>query len=235
MIARKSVSPQNEEDTTTFVIVPVKKLDEAKSRLSPFLSENERKQFCLEMLEDVLTAIGTIKGISKTIVVSTDPQVLQAVKNFHVFPFKESQSGLNQAISEAINWCISMNAKTTLILPADIPLASSADVNRILAFGRTSSMVISPSRWGHGTNALLLNPPRAVPAFYGQGSFQRYTEEASKRGIRFHVYRSPRIAFDVDTIEDLADFVALDTAETRAYRFLKEIGVRKRLESHRKR
>ncbi len=233
--AQKSVAPQNEEDTTTLVIVPVKKLSEAKSRLSPFLSENERKQFCLEMLEDVLTAIRTTKGIFRIIVVSKDPQVLRIAKKFHVFPFRESRSGLNQAISEAISWCIGMNAKITLILPADIPLVSSEDLDRILAFGRTSFMVISPSRWQHGTNALLLNPPRAVPAFYGQDSFQRYIEEASKRGIRFHVYRSPRIAFDVDTIEDLADFVALNTAETRAYRFLKEIGVHKRLESHRKR
>lgn len=234
-IAQKLVLPQDEENAATFVIVPVKKLNEAKSRLSLFLSENERKQFCLEMLEDVLTAIRTTKGIFKIIVVSKDPQVLQIAKKFHVFPFKESRSGLNQAISEAINWCIITNAKITLILPADIPLVSSEDLNRILAFGRTSSMVISPSRRGHGTNALLLNPPRAVPAFYGQDSFQRYIEEASKRGIRFHVYRSPRIAFDVDTIEDLADFVALNTSETRAYRFLKEIGVRKRLEPHRKR
>jgi 2-phospho-L-lactate guanylyltransferase len=235
MIAQKLVPPQTEEDSTAFVIVPVKKLSEAKSRLSPLLSENERKQFCLEMLEDVLTAIRTTKGIFKTIVMSKDPQILQVAKNFHIFPFKESRSGLNQAISEAINWCISLNAKTTLILPADIPLVSSEDVSKILAFGRTSSMVISPSRWGNGTNALLLNPPRAVPAFYGRDSFQRYIEEASKRGIPFHVYRSPRIAFDVDTTEDLADYVALNNAETHANRFLKEIGVLKRLESYRKR
>lgn len=234
-IAQKSVSHQNEEDTTTLVIVPVKKLSEAKSRLSPLLSENERKQFCLEMLKDVLTATRTTKGISRTIVVSKDPHVLQAAKNFNVFPFKESRSGLNQAISEAINWCISMNAKIALILPADIPLVSSEDLDRILAFGRTSSMVVSPSRGGHGTNALLLNPPRAVPAFYGRESFQRYIEEASRRGIRFHVYRSPRIAFDVDTTEDLADFLALNTAGSQAYRFLKEIGICRRVESHRKR
>ena len=233
-IARKLSSPQNEEDLTTFVIVPVKKLSEAKSRLSPLLSENERKQFCLEMLEDVLTAIKTTKGVYKTIVVSKDPQVLQVAKKFHVFPFMESQSGLNQAISEAINWCISMDAKTTLILPADIPLVSSKDVNKILAFGRASSMVICPSRGGNGTNALLLNPPRAVLAFYGQNSFQHYIEEASKRGIRFQVYRSSRIALDVDTIEDLADFVALNAEKARAYRFLMEIEVLKRLESRRK-
>lgn len=230
-IARKPSSPQK-EDSSTFVIVPVKKLSEAKSRLSPLLSMNERKQFCLKMLEDVLTAIKATKGVYKTIVVSRDPQVLQVAKRFRASPFMESRSGLNQAISEVINWCISIDAKTTLILPADIPLVSSGDVSKILSLGQASSMVICPSRGGNGTNALLLSPLRAVLAFYGQNSFWRYVREASKRGIRFHVYRSPRIALDVDTIEDLADFVALNAEKTHAYKFLMEIEILKRLEPH---
>lgn len=232
-MAQKLVPPQAEEDSTTFAIVPVKKLDEAKSRLSPLLSQNERKQFCLKMLEDVLASLKATEGVYKTIVVSKAPQVLQVAKNFRVFPFKESRSGLNQAISETISWCINMEAKIALILPADIPLVSPGDVNQILIFGRTSSMVISPSREGNGTNALLLNSPRVVSAFYGQDSFQRHVDEASKRGIRFHVYRSPRIRLDVDTITDLFDFLASKARKTCAYRFLIEIGVPKRLEANR--
>lgn len=232
MMARKLVPLQAEEDATAFVIVPVKKLSKAKSRLSPLLSENERKQFCLRMLEDVLTSLRATEGVCKTIVVSKDPQVIQVAKNFCVFPFKESQSGLNQAISEAISWCINMEAKITLMLPADIPLVSPEDVNQILVFGRTSSMVISPSRDGNGTNALLLSPPRVLPAFYGQNSFQRYIGEASQRGIRFHVFRSPRIGLDIDTIKDLVDFIGSNAKKARAYSFLIEIGVLKRLESN---
>lgn len=231
-IAWKLSFPQNEEGLTTFAIVPVKKLSEAKSRLSPLLSESERKQFCLKMLEDVLAAIKTSKSVYKTIVVSKDARVFEVAKKFHISPFMESRSGLNQAISEAVNWCISVGAKSALILPADIPLVSSEDVNKILVFGSASSMVISPSRERTGTNALLRNPPRAVPAFFGQNSFQRYIEEASKRGIRFHVYESPRIALDIDTIEDLVDFVALNAEKTRAYRFLMKIEVAKRLGSY---
>ncbi len=231
-VARKLSSSENEENSGIFVIIPVKKLSEAKSRLSPLLSENERKEFCLKMLEDVLAAIAAKRGIYKTIVVSRDPRVLQVAKKFHVFPYRENQSGLNQAISEAIDYCISMDAEATLILPSDIPLVSSEDVSKILAFDETSSVVICPSRGGNGTNALLLNPPKAIIPLYGENSFQRYINEASKQGISFRVYRSPRIALDIDNVEDLADFFALNAEKTRAYRFLAEIDVPGRLESN---
>lgn len=198
------------------------------------MSDDERRRFCLEMLGDVLTAIRTAKGVDKTIVVSSDPQALQITKRFHAFPFIVRRTGLNHALSDTIKWCVSMEAKATLILPADIPLVSSEDINKILDFGRSSSMVICPSRGGNGTNALLLNPPRVTPTLYGQNSFQRYIDEASKRGIRFQVYRSPRIALDVDTVDDLADFGASRAKETHAYRFLMEIEALKRLEAHRR-
>lgn len=228
-ISRDLPPPRNEKPPATFVIVPVKRLSEAKSRLAPLLSENERRQFCLAMLKDVLTAVGNTKDINRTVVVSKDPHVLRVAKRFCTFPLKESRSGLNQAISEAINWCISMTAKGTLILPADIPLISSQHLNKILHFGGESSMVICPSRTGDGTNALFLNPPRAVLTFYGRRSFQRYVKEASKRRIQYYVHRSPKIALDIDTIKDLSDFIAMKAEKTHACKFLMELGIRKRL------
>lgn len=233
-ITQKLSSCQNEKDSTTFAIIPVKRLTKAKSRLSPLLAANERKQFCLKMLEDVLIATKATKAVNKTIVVSKDLQVLQLAEKFRAFPFIESRSGLNQSILETLNWCASKDAKTTLIYPADIPLVSPEDTNKILTFGKMFSMVICPSRGGNGTNALLLNPFRTALAFYGQNSFQRYIDEASKRGISFHIYRSPRIALDIDTVKDLADFVALNAEQCSAYKFLMKIGVTKRLESYRK-
>lgn len=217
---------------SVFAIVPVKKLDAAKSRLSPLLSDNERRQLCLKMLEDVLTAIKVTRRVHWVVVVSVDPVVLQAAKSFDVFSLMESQPGLNQAVSEAINWCVQNGAKSTLILPADIPSVTSADLNWILSLGREATMIISPSRSGDGTNALLLNLPSILPTLYGKHSYLRYIKEASRRAIRFHTIKSPRIALDIDTIEDLADFIALDREETQTHKFLMEIGIPERLSVH---
>ncbi len=214
---------------SVFVIIPVKKLDEAKSRLSSLLSDNERREFCLEMLEDVLATVKTTRPICRTVVVSVDPTVLQAAKRFEVVSLMESQPGLNQAVSEAISWCVQNGAKSTLILPADIPSVTPRDLNRILSLGKEAGVVISPSRSGDGTNALLLTPPNTLPTFYGKHSFPRYIKEASKRAISFRTIELPRIALDVDTVEDLADFVKLNTEETNTRKFLMEIGISQRL------
>jgi len=214
---------------TIFVIVPVKKLEEAKSRLSPLLLNDERKEFCLKMLEDVLTTVKTTRHIDQTVVVSKDEEAFHAAKSFDAAPLTEGQPGLNQAVSKAISWCIQRGATSTLVLPADIPLVTPMDLNRILSLGEKAAVVISPSRSGSGTNALLLTPPNVIPTFYGQHSFQRHIEEASTRAIRFRTLRSPRIALDIDTVEDLAYFAALKHEETRSHRFLERIGVLKRL------
>jgi 2-phospho-L-lactate guanylyltransferase len=214
---------------TVFAIIPVKRLDNAKSRLSPLLTDDERKQFCLKMLEDILKTVKSTKRINQTVVVSNDPEVFHVAKNFDATYLKERKTGLNEAVSEAIGWCIGRGATSVLVLPADIPLVTPTDLNRMLASKEKASMVISPSRSGKGTNALLLTPPNANPTFYGPQSFQRHLEEASKRKISFRRFRSQRIALDVDTVEDLKDFISTNARETFAYKLLDEIGVPNKL------
>jgi len=210
-------------------IIPVKNLDEAKSRLSSLLSAKERREFCLEMLRDVLTAVKTTRCIKWTVVVSMDATVFQTAKSFDVVPLKESEPGLNQAVSEGVSWCVRNGAKSVLILPADIPLVTPGDLDRIFSLGKVASMVISPSRSKDGTNALLLTPPNVLPTFYGKHSFRRYLEEATKRAISLRIIKLPRIALDIDTIEDLTDFVNLNTKETSTHKFLVDVGIYQRL------
>jgi len=212
-----------------FVIIPVKRLDNAKSRLSPLLTDDERKQFCLKMLEDVLGTVKSTKRINQTVVVSNDPEVFHVAKNFHAAYLRERKTGLNEAVSEAIGWCVGRGATSVLVLPADIPLVMPTDLNRMLALREEASMVISPSRTGKGTNALLLTPPNACPTFYGPCSFQRHLEEASKQRVSFRRFRSQRIALDIDTAEDLTDFILTNGKETSAYKLLDEIGIPSKL------
>lgn len=210
-----------------FAIIPVKKLDLAKSRLSSLLTDDERKQFCLKMLEDVLRTVKSVRVIHQTIVISKDPVVLQIAENLAVTPLKERKTGLNEAVSQAIGWCVQRGAASALILPADIPLVKPTDLDRMLALREKASVVISPSRSEKGTNALLLTPPNTCPTFYGLRSFQRHLEEASKRKLSFRRFRSQRIALDVDTVEDLIDFVSKNAMGTSAYKLLDDIGTHK--------
>jgi 2-phospho-L-lactate guanylyltransferase len=93
-------------------------------------------------------------------------------------------------------------------------------LDRILSLSERASIVISPSRSGEGTNALLLTPPDVSPTFYGSRSFQKHIDEAQKRKISFFKLRSSRIALDIDTVKDLEDFVLLNSNESSAYKLL---------------
>ncbi len=213
-----------------FVVVPVKRLDNAKSRLSSLLTEDERKRFCLKMLEDVLRTVKSMKRPNQTVVVSKDQMVSRVARNLKVTYLKERRTGLNETVSEAVYWCVNRGASSVLLLPADIPLVTSKCLKRIFTFGERFSMVISPSRSGKGTNALFLTPPNVSPTFYGPGSFQKHVKEARKLQITFYTYRSPEIALDIDTVEDLKYFVSLKAKETASYKMLEKTGVTNKLQ-----
>ena len=212
-----------------FAIIPVKNLDVTKSRLSPLLSSSERGCFVLKMLEDVLKATKSTPQIRQTVVVGADSETVKVAKSFGAVSLAEVPLGLNEAIFEAIKWCVQKKAESVLILPADVPLVTPTDLNGILSLGEENAVVISPSRDGEGTNALLLKPPNCIKPFYGPRSFKRHINEASMRKIRFCAFESPRIGLDVDTIEDLIAFVRSKTEETSAYKFLRRVGILKRL------
>lgn len=211
------------------MIVPVKELNGAKSRLSPILADAERKEFCLKMLEDVLGAVKPVEQAHQTVVTSKDSIVLEVAKDFDAISLQEREASLNQAVSEAISWCVRRRARYALILPADIPLVTPTDLSRMLYFGRNARMVVSPSRDGGGTNALLLAPPNVCPTCYGPCSFQRHVAEALRRDVSLRVMRSPRISLDIDTVEDLSYFLSLNAGRTEASKFLEEIQVSRRL------
>ena len=218
-----------------FVIIPVKRLDNAKSRLSSILTDDERKHFCLKMLEDVLETVNSTKHPHETVVISKDPTVSKIAKNFEVAYLKERKTGLNKAVSEAVDWCVEMGAASVLVLPADIPSVMPTELERIFTLEEKASMVISSSRNGKGTNALLLTPPNVSPTFYGPHSFQRHIKEAKKLKISCRRYRSPGLALDIDTIEDLTYFVSLRAKETYAYKLLEKIEVANKLDIHQRR
>ena len=67
--------------------------------------------------------------------------------------------------------------------------------------GRAPQINIAPSRDG-GTNALMLQPPQAIPFAFGRDSFQRHRHLAAEAGIPVSVVESDSLVFDIDLPED---------------------------------
>ena len=207
---------------SVFAVIPVKTLLRSKTRLSEILNPQERQTLTLTMLEDVLEAVQRSYMIQKVVVVSSDYKVREFASNFGAKFLPEKTQGLNQAVEQAIGWCVENDAKSVLVLPADIPLITSSNVDHIINLGsEQTSIVISPSKNG-GTNALLQKPPNLIPLHFGPQSFSRHLAEASNKGVIPRIYRSQNVAIDIDSPQDLENLLKIET-QTSTHKFLKRI------------
>lgn len=153
------------------------------------LNTQERQTLTLAMLEDVLKAV-KCSEVCQTVVISSDRTIKELANNFGVSYLEERKYELNRAVKQATEWCIQNNANSVLILPADIPLITPADINQIVKLCSTeNSVVISPSQ-NSGTNALLQKPPDIIHTHFGPNSFSKHKTEALHKGILTRVYRS---------------------------------------------
>ncbi len=186
-----------------YAVVPVKNLAVTKRRLSTVFTPQERKTLTLAMLKDVLNAL-KVATIDQVVVVGEDSQVQELAEKFGASYLAANGASLNAAVEAAEAWCVTKGAGSVLVLPADVPLITSKDINCLLQLGNGggSAVVLSPSQnWG--TNALYQTPPNLIPACFGPKSFLNHIREAYQRGISVRLHFSYELATDVDSAEDL--------------------------------
>lgn len=189
----------------TWAIVPVKPLVRAKSRLADVLTPPERENLSLKILTRTLQLLKECDAITDTLVISRDTRVLAMARDLDVHTVQESgQPELNDALSRATSLLQTWGVEATLVLPADIPLLATEDIEEIVNMGRyRGSVVIAPDFDNDGTNALLMHPPGIIPYNYGNGSFPRHKASAKEAGAILHLYEHDRVKLDVDTPDNL--------------------------------
>lgn len=190
-----------------FAVVPVKDLWGTKSRLAPVLNPGARAGLTVYMMGRVISALSGA-GVERVCVVSPDRVVLSQARERGAMPLLQQSRGLNPALEEGRRRAVEEGASSLLVLPADLPLIESDDVRALLEETAPSSVVISPDGARSGTNALLLSPPDALPFAFGPGSFEAHLSSARERGLEVLVRENSHLAFDLDTVDDLARFKA---------------------------
>jgi 2-phospho-L-lactate guanylyltransferase len=188
---------------TTWAIIPVKRLSLAKSSLSKALNPHQRRELVLSMLADVLKSVQKASSVESSIVVSPDEEVLEFARICGAIGIADHDARLNEALELAIKHAMAKGVTSILILPSDIPLLTSADVENIISIGSSpQAVVIAPSK-ANGTNALFLRPADVMNLRFGGESFPAHLAEARAAGIKPQIYRSTTVANDIDEIEDL--------------------------------
>ena len=209
-----------------YVLVPIKALAHGKSRLSALLSDTQRHTLSQAMLRDVLTNLRHAASVDRFGVVTSDPSLLEIAQSLGAEAIDEGYPrGLNGAVAIGTEFCLQQGATALLVLLSDLPLVTSEDID--LLFCETTDdpqVLLVTCKEGGGTNALLRVPPLVMPTCFGGPSLKAHKICAQKDGLACRLIEAPRIAFDIDSVEDLKLFASEPTA-THTYQTLYELGV----------
>jgi 2-phospho-L-lactate guanylyltransferase len=190
------------------ILVPIKNLADAKQRLSPILTPEERFALAQAMCEDVLEALANWQSRPAVAVVTTDSLARDLAARFHFEVITDDNCGETSAIEMATAVCRERGAKSTLVVPADIPMIDSSELQKIADSAPKSGAVLVPDAAGRGTNAAWRSPGDLFPLRFGNDSFQPHLAAAKATGLTCVVLKLPGIARDVDRPEDLHELAA---------------------------
>ena len=206
------------KSSETVTIVPMKPLDQAKTRLSSELTAPQRIALSSNMLRHVLQAIrglGPVSGddsrIDSVWVVGGDVDVSRVAKEEGVTWLEEEGSDVNETLWAAFQRAFD-SGKAALFLPADLPFLKPRDIwSMVGASGYLKNVTLAPARRGGGTNGILVPPglPKPFRPLLGPDSFRRHLSQAASSGISVAICYSQGLAFDLDTVEDMKLYEAI--------------------------
>lgn len=213
-----------------WAVVPAKLLAETKRRLMPLLSRDEREALACAMLSDVLSALTRTRSLAGVMVITGDAKAASLADAAGAFVLTDTENmGTTAAVTHAARQLAAMGREGMLVVPADVPTITPADIDAIVAAHRAAPAVtLVPASIDGGTNALACSPPDAIPFCFGDDSFRRHREAAKACGIEPQILQLPRVAQDIDRPDDLAAIVARPSA-TQSYAYLKASGIARRL------
>ncbi len=197
-----------------WAIVPVKRLAEAKQRLSALLSTEQRAALGLAMLEDVLAALSGVAALDGILLVSPDPRAHALGRRYGARILAEAENhGLNPAVQRAAALLQAEGVAQILVLHGDLPLVTEQEISRLIAAHRltpalTPALTIAPDAQGRGTNAMICSPPDLVDFHYGPDSVRAHCAAAEQAGVVPTLPRAEGLGFDIDEVGDLLALTA---------------------------
>ena len=162
-----------------------------------------------------LTGVRELAGI---VVVTVDPAAaVMAARYGARVSSAGARAGHTGAVAAAAR---ELAREGMLTVPADIPLVEGDDIRELIDVHRRTTrdaraFTIVPARDERGSNAIVCSPAGAVPLRFSADSFVPHLAAAKRCAIEPTVVHVPRIALDIDTPDDVAQFLATPSS-TRA-------------------
>jgi 2-phospho-L-lactate/phosphoenolpyruvate guanylyltransferase len=219
--------------SSTWCLLPVKRLKHAKRRLECVLEAEERAGFARAMVLDVFAAAMRTRQLAGVAVITADMTIARLARRegFRVI-VDDAEAGFRPAASAGARALRQSGVGGILVLPVDIPLATADDIDALLSEHDRghercgSAVTIVAAETDGGSNALACTPTDVIPFHYGPDSFRRHCRATYAAGIVPRVVVAPRLARDIDRPGDLAAFLAHESP-THSHAFIATVAAAK--------
>lgn len=191
------------------VLIPVKALPEAKSRLVPATADPAEHRRLVEAIRtDTLAATEGVGAVARVVIVAdrrVDVARLRppgSVADYHLFV--QPRQGLNAALADAWQHAAQLwPAEGGAALVADLPALRADELATTLAEAADHARAFVPDAGGRGTTLLTALPGISLSPAFGPESASRHAAVAAA------LRAGPGLRSDVDTRADLAAAAAL--------------------------
>ena len=206
---------RNCDRTEVGVIVAVKLLTAAKTRLAPLLSAGTREEVVLAMLVDTITAARACPAVGSVTVVTPDPVAARVVTDLGAAALMDPTPAghpdpLNNALTVA-EAKIRAEVANVAVLQGDLPALRSDELAEAIAAAHLQQRSFIADRHRTGTAALFAFGKPLDPRF-GSDSARRHTDSGA-------IELSgdwPGLRCDIDTPDDLSAALTLGVGPATA-------------------
>jgi len=186
------------------LIIAVKRLSAAKTRLAALFGADIRERVVLAMLLDTITAARAVTAIASVTIVTPDPTAAAAARELGARVLidptpPDHPDPLNHAVQAASD-SLSHTTTNIVVLQGDLPALKSEELSEALAAARHAPRSFVADRQGTGTAALFALGVALKPHF-GADSASRHRDSGAVELIGAW----PGLRCDIDTPEDLAE------------------------------
>jgi 2-phospho-L-lactate/phosphoenolpyruvate guanylyltransferase len=197
------------------LVVPVKRLDRAKSRLVGAADggvgdPRAHADLVVAIALDTVIAASAADGVRNVVVVTSDPMLTAVLRAEGIRCVAESEPGLNEAYRHGA----SMLGPHVGALQADLPALRSAELAAAIA-AADGKRAFVPDRQGTGTTLLIGAPDEPLDPRFGVGSAEAHRTSGAIELIGDW----PSLRCDVDTEADLAVAAELGLGARTRQRF----------------
>ncbi|MFL2764165.1 MAG: 2-phospho-L-lactate guanylyltransferase [Dehalococcoidia bacterium] len=187
------------------IIIPIKSLALAKSRLSNVMTKNQRFNITVNMFLEVIKA--SKKSLSNEVWVIGKDKIFKDICNyFNATWIQDEGYGLNNILNDKFSDAFKKQL-TPIYIASDLPFIEFNDINMAIDLSNYGKdFVFSPAYNDKGTNLIIAPVLSDFLIKLGDNSLEKHTGQVIESNLNFSFCKQEGLGFDLDTVEDLNYF-----------------------------